>query len=107
MKRLPVFFVALLMVALLAALTTPAVAEDKNLDKAQGRVKSITSDKSEFVLNDLKNKNWTFHLDRDGKVFINDKAAKLADLQAGDDVIVSYQKEDNRFVARNVRCTRK
>jgi len=107
MKRLPVFFVALLMVALLAALTTPAFAEDKNLDKAQGRVKSITSDKSEFVLNDLKNKNWTFHLDRDGKVFINDKAAKLADLQANDDVIVSYEKQDNRFVARTVRCTRK
>jgi biopolymer transport protein ExbD len=104
MKRLPMFFVAFVAVALLAALVTPTLGADTSV---KGKIASVAGDKNEFVMTDANAKNWTLHLDKDGKVFINDKEAKLGDLQAGDNVVVQYKKDGEKFLARDVRCTRK
>ena len=75
--------------------------------EAKGTIKSVAADKSEFVFADKDAKNWTFHMDKDGKVLINNKESKLADLQAGDEVTVIYEKKDDKLMASEVRCTRK
>ena len=102
MIRLPKVFLGLLALTLLLSLALPVLAAE-----AKGKIKTVTPDKHEFVLSDANQKDWTMHLSKDGKVFINDKESKLADLQAGDEVIVTYAKEGEKLSASEVRCTRK
>ena len=65
------------------------------------------SDKSEFTILDANQKNWTFHCTKECKVFINDKEAKLADLQADNDVTITYQDDNGKLMASLIRCNRK
>ncbi len=102
MIRLPKICVALLALVVLAAFTVPAFAVE-----AKGTIKTVTPDKNEFVFADKNAKDWTFHVDKDAKIFINDKAGKLADLQAGDEVTVTYEKKNDKLMASEVRCHRK
>ncbi len=76
-------------------------------DTAKGKIKSVTADKQEFVLTDTNGKDWTFHMDPKATVRLNDKDSKLADLKPGDDVEIKYEKKGDRFVAEDIRCTRK
>ena len=102
MIRLPSILIGLLVLALLVGFATPALAAD-----AAGKIKSVEADKGQFVMSDTNNKNWTITLGTNAKVFLNDKEAKLADLQADDDVTIKYERDGDKFVASEVRCKRK
>jgi hypothetical protein len=79
----------------------PAQAEE-----TKGKITGVSADKNEFVLT-ADGKNLTFHHEKDGKVLINNKPGKLADLQVGDQAIVTYDKKGDRMICREVRTTRK
>jgi hypothetical protein len=102
MIRLPKSILFVLAFVMVVALALPVLADD-----AKGRIKSVDPNKNEFVLTDSNNKDWTFQLDSKGKVFINNKEGKLADLQAADDASVTYQKQGDKLSASAVRATRK
>jgi hypothetical protein len=102
MIRLPIYFLAVLAIALVVGLAMPVLAAE-----AKGKIASVDADKSEFVLLDSNGKNWTFNHDKAGKVFINDKLSKLSDLKAGDEATVTYEKKDTKLVCSEVRATRK
>jgi len=102
MIRLPKFCVWVLALAFLMSLATPALAAE-----VKGKIKSVAPDKNEFVLTDNDAKNLTFNLEKTGKVFINNKEAKLADLKAGDEATITYEKKGEKLVATEVRCTQK
>jgi Cu/Ag efflux protein CusF len=102
MNRLPMFVFALVALALVFGVATPLLAAE-----ATGKIKTVDADKHEFVIVDGNQKNWTFHCTKDAKVFINDKEAKLADLQADNEVTITYQDENGKLMASQVRCTRK
>ena len=90
--------------ALLAvfALASAAAAAD-----TKGTIKTVTADKNEFVMNAADGKAWTFMAARDAKVTLNDKEAKLADLQANDEVQVTYEKVGEVLTASAIKATRK
>jgi len=87
---------------LLFGLALPALAAE-----AKGNIKSVNADKKEFVLTDINSKDWTFHLTKDSKVYLNDKECKLSDLQADDVAVITYEKAGDKLMASEVRCTRK
>jgi hypothetical protein len=90
--------------ALLAVFTlaSAALAID-----AKGKVKTVTADKNEFVMTDDTGKSWTIMVAKDAKVQLNGKDSKLADLQADDEIQISYDKDGDKLVASSVRATRK
>lgn len=102
MIRIPKIVATLFALVVLAAFSIPALAAE-----AKGKVKTVTPDKHQFVFTDQNRKDWTFEMDKGGKVFINDKESKLADLQAGDEVTVTYDKKNDKLMASEVRCKRK
>jgi hypothetical protein len=102
MNRLPRALVGLLALGLLLGLAMPALAAE-----AAGKIKSVDADKNQFVMTDANQKSWTFNHNKDGKVLINDKESKLADLQSGDDVTVTYEKDGAKLNCSMVRATRK
>ena len=102
MVRFSKVFIGVLAAAFLLALVAPAFAAE-----TKGTIKTVNIDKVEFVMADANAKDWTIHLNKDGKVFINDKESKLSDLQASDEVTVTYEKEGDRLMASEVRCKRK
>jgi Cu/Ag efflux protein CusF len=76
-------------------------------DTAKGRIKSVAPDKHEFVLTSTDNKNYTFHVADDAKIQVNNKAnEKLSDLKEGDELEVTYKKQDGKLWAMNVRAKR-
>jgi hypothetical protein len=101
MRQLKVYFAGLLIVALLAALTMPILAAD-----AKGRIVKVRPDKNEIVLTENL-KDLTVRLNKDGRVLINDKESKLADVRAGDQATVTYTRQGQQLNASLVRCTRK
>ena len=102
MNRLPKFLFAVLALTLILGVTAPLLAAE-----AAGKVKTVDADKSEFTILDANQKNWTFHCTKECKVFINDKEAKLADLQADNDVTITYQDDNGKLMASLIRCNRK
>jgi biopolymer transport protein ExbD len=102
MNRLPKFLLGMLVLTLVLAVTTPLLAAE-----AAGKVKTVNADKNEFTILDANQKNWTFHCTKDCKIFINDKEAKLADLQADNEVTITYQDDNGTLMASQVRCNRK
>ncbi|HKA06612.1 MAG TPA: hypothetical protein VKD71_05095 [Gemmataceae bacterium] len=74
---------------------------------AKGKVKTVTADKNEFVMTDDTGKSWTIMVAKDAKVQLNGKDSKLADLQADDEVQISYEKDGEKLVASSIRATRK
>ena len=85
-------------------MTVPVLAADET---AKGKVKNVDVDKNQFTILDDNNKDWTFSLEKDGKILLNDKASKLADLKADDMVTVKYEKKDGKLMATEIHCTRK
>ena len=74
---------------------------------AKGKIKTVSADKNEFVIADADGKNWTIMSSPTCKFTLTDKEAKLADLQADDEVTVTYEKDGDKLVASNVKATRK
>ena len=99
MIRLPKVILALLAIVLLLGLAMPAMAEE-----AKGKIKSVSADQNQFVMTDADQKDWTIQVNKDSKILLNDKEAKLGDLQAGHEVTVNYTKDGDKFVASEVRC---
>ncbi|HEV3143681.1 MAG TPA: hypothetical protein VGZ47_07355 [Gemmataceae bacterium] len=100
MIRSSALFLGVLALVLCFGLTVHA-------EETKGKVKSVNADKNEFVMTDTAGKDFTIHLDPTGKVFIDNKAAKLSDLQAGEEVTVTYQLKDNKLMASEIRATKK
>lgn len=102
MFRLSKVSLGMLVAVLLLVLASPVWAGD-----AKGKVKSVDPDKQEVVITDDDAKNWTFHLDKDAKVFLNDKETKLADLQPGAEASITFEKKADKLMASVIRCTKK
>ena len=102
MIRLPKLVVALAAVAFVLALALPVLA-----DEIKGTVKLVTPDKNELVITDQNQKEMTVQVKPDTKIFHGDKEAKLADLQAGEEVTITGQKEGDKLVATEIRCKKK
>src|SRR5262245_16414639 len=88
--------------ALLVGLTAPTLAAD-----TKGKLKSVMADKNEFVLTDVNGKDWTFQLDKEGKVRLGTKEVKLEDLKANDEVEIKYDRQGDKLIAKEIRCERK
>jgi hypothetical protein len=101
MIRLPSWMLVVLAVALLMGLTVPVLA-----DETQGKIKSVSADKNQFVLTDSKGKDWTFDLDAKAAVRVSDRAGKLTDLKAGDEVTITYNQKGDKLIATEVRAKR-
>jgi hypothetical protein len=101
MNRLSSVFFGVLVLVLFLGLALPVVA-----DEAKGKVKTVNGEKNEFVMTDAAGKDTTIHARKDCKVFINDKEAKLADLQADDQVVVTCEIKNEQHTASEVRATR-
>jgi biopolymer transport protein ExbD len=102
MIRLPKLVVAMAAVAFVLALALPVLA-----DEIKGTVKLVTPDKNELVVTDQNQKDMTVQVKPDCKIFHGDKEAKLADLQAGEEVTITCQKEGEKLVASEIRCKKK
>jgi len=91
-----------LALAALFAFTLAAAAAD-----AKGKVKSVTAARGEVVMVDDASKSWTIVAAKDCKVKVNETDSKLEDLQAGDEITITYEKDGDRLIARSIRATRK
>lgn len=72
----------------------------------KGKITEIRMAKNEIVLSE-NFKNWTFQLAKDGKVFINDREGRLADLLVGDHASVSFDRQREVLIASVIRSYRK
>ncbi|TMQ35302.1 MAG: hypothetical protein E6K70_03005 [Planctomycetota bacterium] len=100
--RLPKWLMLVLVMVFMLGLVAPVLAED-----TKGKIKTITADKNEFVFTDSQGKDWTFHMDDNAKIKLNDKDSKLKDLKEGDEVTVTYKKDGDKLIATEVRCEKK
>ncbi len=101
MIRLLKWVPVVLALAFLVGLTTPVMAAE-----TQGKIKSVTADKNQFVMTDNDGKDWTFDMKEKAKISVDDKEVKLEDLKAGDKVTVTYGKEGEKLIAKEVRAKR-
>lgn len=72
----------------------------------KGKITAVRPEQNEFVVAEGV-KNWTFRMAADGKIYINGHVSKLADLKAGDEAVVSYDRVGQQLIADAVRCKRK
>jgi len=102
MIRIPkMYCMGVLALALLMFLTMPALAIERH-----GTVINVNGDTNQFVILDDDLTELTFSLADDGTLFINGDEAQVSDLQAGDDLIITYELRNYENVATDVRCTR-
>jgi len=101
MSRRIAFVAAMLAFALVMAVTLPLYA-----DQLRGKIASVNPDKNQIVVTE-NFKNWTFQVGSDAQVFLNDRQCKLSELQAGDESIITFTRQGERFTASVVRCMRK
>ena len=92
---------ALALALLLGTASTALAAE-----KATGKIKTVNADKQEFVLTDKDGKDWTFQMDENAKVRLNDKNSELKELKKGDEVEVTYNKKGEKLIATRLTCKR-
>jgi hypothetical protein len=72
----------------------------------KGKITEVRPEKNELVVSE-NIKNWTFELAKGCKIFVNDVESKLADLRAGDDATVTFDRKGEKLIATTVRATRK
>src|SRR5712664_1357211 len=102
MVRLPKWLVFALTLVVFVGLATPILAAE-----TKGKIKSVAAEKNQFVFTDQDNKEWTFELDKNGKVRLANKALKLEDLKAGDEVTITYEKQGDKLIAKEIVCEKK
>src|SRR5262249_37627162 len=78
----------------------------RTAEVAQGRIQQVSADQKQFTLRDQNNKDWTFHFGRDAKVRLNDKDSRAADLKAGDEVTILYEKQGDMLTAWDILGSR-
>jgi len=91
----------------IAVAFTLLIGADAYSAEAKGKITSVTADKHEFVMTDDAGKSWTIVTDKGVKIHVNDKASKLEDLQAKDEVVVTYEKDGEKLLAKEIKATRK
>jgi hypothetical protein len=100
MNRLPKAYLGAL--ALVLMLATALRAEET----MKGRIKMVDPDRKEFVLTDAENRDFKFHLDRDARISINGREAKLSEVQPDDQADVIYRVEGELRLAGRITCVR-
>lgn len=78
----------------------------RNASETTGTVDSLVADKQAIVLKGIIS-NTTYHLAKDGKVFIGGKEGNFSDLRNADQVTITYQKVGDNLSAIEVRASRK
>jgi hypothetical protein len=101
MIRLSKWLMALLGIAILLALNSPALALE-----AKGKIKKISADKKELIVKDQNGKDLEFVMDDDAKIQLNGKDTKLKELKKGDEITVTYEKRGRKLIASKVECKR-
>jgi len=91
--------VGLALVALLG-LTVLGYADD-----TKGTIRSVNADKNEIVLKGILS-DTTYELGENGRVCLDGRKAKLADLREGDHVALHYEKSGKRMIASEARALR-
>jgi len=103
MFRLSHLVVGLLALTLIFGMTAPLVAAE-----ATGKIKSVEAAKNQFVLTDVNQKDWTFQLTKDAKIFVDDKDALITDLKKDQEATIKYDKDkEGNLMAMEVRCKTK
>ena len=87
-------------------LTSSEDRADGELVDVKGKITAVRPEKNELVLSE-NIKSWKFSLAKDAQVLVNDRPSKLADLRAGDDATVTFERSGQELIASTVRCTRK
>ena len=74
-------------------------------DEAKGKFKEALADKETFVITEDA-QDRTYQLGANAKILINDRASRMDDLKAGDNVTVTWQLQNDRRVASMITCKR-
>lgn len=98
MVRSSKWLVVAIALVCLVVFSAPALAAEST-----GKIKTVNADKNEFVFTDKDGKDWTFSMDTAAKIQIANKDAKLGDLKAGDEVTVTYEKQGEKLIAKELR----
>jgi len=94
--------IALLVIPIAAVALAPALAPAET----KGTVLAVFPDQQSLIVSDDNGGNITFYLDYQGKVLMDERPAKLEDLQPGDHVRVIHEAQGDRQVASEIRCRR-
>jgi hypothetical protein len=78
----------------------------RNCQEATGTASDVFPEKREITLKGIV-KNSTYELNKDGVVWLNGNRAALADVRAGDSILVTYQQRADHLMATCIRATRK
>lgn len=100
MMRLPIVRVGFALMLLLCLTVSASANETK------GTIRSVKTDKQEIVLMGILS-DTTYELNKDAKVCLDGKQAKLDDLRKGDRVTINFEKSGDRLMASEVRALRK
>lgn len=93
---------ALLVIGLLATFAATVLANE-----FKGRIASVHPEKRELIVTEAV-KNWTFQITPQSQISINGRSATIAELRAGDEVVVMYAREGkDKMTAMSVQCMRK
>lgn len=103
MIRMPKWLVVVFVLALVLGLTAPVLAAET----VKGKIKSVSADKNELVLTDNNGKDLTFQTNAQSKVQLNNKDSRLNDLKAGDQITVTYEKDGDKMIAKQIDGERK
>jgi hypothetical protein len=103
--RMPKWLLMVLALGLLAAFSVPARAADEK--EVKGKIKKVVNaDKKEFTFTDQDGKDHDCVLKDDGKVRLNDKEGKLDELKEGDEVTITYEEKDGKWMVSKLECKR-
>jgi len=94
-------WLGVLALAMIVLLTGPAFAGE-----AKGVLTSIDQENYQLVMTDKEGVEWQFTLLFNGQVFVNGEERDVFDLQLGDDVTITFQFDEERMVASEIRATR-
>jgi Cu/Ag efflux protein CusF len=101
MFRLPTIRLGVAMLFLVVLATTVSAEE------AKGTIRSISADKAEVVVKGIVS-DTTYELNKDARLCLDGKKAKIGDLQEGDRVTVEFDKtKQGHLKASEVRALRK
>jgi hypothetical protein len=73
----------------------------RSAQEASGTVKDVLGTKNEITLKGTV-KDTTYELNKDGTVWIDGKQARLTDVRAGDQVLITFEQRGDRLMATDV-----
>jgi hypothetical protein len=74
--------------------------------KATGKIRTVNAGKKQFVLTGTDGTDWTFGMDENAKVLLNNWNSELGLLNSGDEAEVIYIKKGDQLFATQVKCER-